>query len=76
MAERHGRQRRRLGWGEEEVRREFEILREELAATIRRRVLAEKRSEVERAVDAVGEFVEAAQRVSLAGFAEAEAVES
>ena len=73
VAEWHGRQRRRLGWSEDEVRREFEILREELAATIRRRVRGEKRREVERAVDAVGEFVAAAERVSLAGFAEAEA---
>jgi PAS domain S-box-containing protein len=76
VAEWHGRQRRRLGWSEDEVRREFEILREELAATIRRRVQGEKPSEVERAVEAVGEFVEAARRVSLAGFAEAEPVES
>jgi PAS domain S-box-containing protein len=75
VAEWHGRQRRRMGWSEEEVRREFEILQEELAATIRRRVRGEKRAEVERAVDAVGEFVEAARRVSLAGFAETEPVE-
>jgi PAS domain S-box-containing protein len=76
VAEWHGRQRRRLGWSEDEVRREFEILGEELAATIRRRVRGEKQSEVERAVEAVGEFVDAARRVSLAGFAAPEAVES
>ncbi|HEU0077032.1 MAG TPA: ATP-binding protein, partial [Longimicrobiaceae bacterium] len=68
VAEWHGRQRRRLGWGPEEVRREFEILGEELAAAIRRRVQGEKPEEVERAVEAVGEFVGAALRVSLAGY--------
>ena len=66
VAEWHGRQRHGLGWHPEEVRREFEILREELAAAIRRRVRGEKGVEVERAVDAVGEFVAAAERVSLA----------
>jgi PAS domain S-box-containing protein len=71
VAEWHGRQRRRLGWGPEEVRREFEILREELGAAVRRRVRGEKRSTVERAVEAVEEFVAAAERVSLAGYGEA-----
>ncbi|MET0398212.1 MAG: ATP-binding protein [Longimicrobiaceae bacterium] len=71
VAEWHGRQRHRLGWGPEEVRREFEILREELGAAIRRRVRGEKGAEVERAVDAAGELVAAAERVSLAVFGEA-----
>jgi hypothetical protein len=68
VADWHGRQRRRLGWGEAEVRREFEILREELASCIRRRVRGEKSSEVERVLAAVGAFVDAAETVSLAGF--------
>ncbi|MEW5929527.1 MAG: ATP-binding protein [Gemmatimonadota bacterium] len=73
VADWHGRQRRRLGWGEAEVRREFEILREELASCIRRRVRGEKPSEVERVLAAVGAFVDAAEAVSLAGFGQAEA---
>ena len=46
VSERHGSQRRRLGWGEEEIRREFQVLQEEVAAAIQRRVhgRARKRS--------------------------------
>ncbi len=36
VAERHGAQRARLGWGEDELRREYAILHEELAAAVRR----------------------------------------
>jgi PAS domain S-box-containing protein len=34
LAERHGRQRRRLGWSEEGLRRDYEILREEVEAVL------------------------------------------
>jgi PAS domain S-box-containing protein len=38
VAQRHGAQRARLGWAESEVHREFEILGEELASAVRRRM--------------------------------------
>ncbi|HEX8271345.1 MAG TPA: ATP-binding protein [Longimicrobiaceae bacterium] len=72
VADWHGRQRRRLGWGEAEVRREFQVLREELASCIRRRVRGEKPSEVERVLAAVDAFVDAAETVSLAGYGQAD----
>jgi hypothetical protein len=77
VAERHGVQRARLGWSEQEVRREFTILREELAAAVRRRAPAESQraaagmvgaSDLERALGVLGEFVAAAERMSLANF--------
>ena len=68
IAERHGSQRRRADWGEPEVRREFEILREEVAAAIRRRVHAPLPQQLEDALDTVELFIRAAERVSLASF--------
>jgi hypothetical protein len=71
VGERHGRQRLRLGWGEHELKRDFEILREELSAAIRRRIHRERPNEVEETVDAVLEFISAAERVSLAAYRQA-----
>jgi PAS domain S-box-containing protein len=75
VAERHGVQRARLGWTEQEVRREFTILREELAAAVRRRALdrvpgptAGRPGEVERALELLDQFVAVAERLSLASF--------
>jgi hypothetical protein len=76
VAERHGAQRARLGWSEQEVRREFTILREELAAAVRRRApgllsgptAAARQGEVERALEVLGAFVAVAERLSLASF--------
>src|SRR5215210_5998611 len=51
LGERHGKQRFRLGWREEELKRDFEILREELSAAIRRRIHTERPSEVEETLD-------------------------
>jgi hypothetical protein len=65
IAERHGRQRARLGWGDEEVRREFQILREELGAAVRRRVRRPRQAEVEEAIDVLDEFLASAERISL-----------
>ncbi len=72
IAERHGAQRRRHGWREEEVRREFEILREEVGAAIHRRVHPPRREELDDAADAVEAFIRAAERVSLSSFASTE----
>ena len=74
VAERHGAQRARLGWGEQELHREFTILREELAAAVRRRmpttipgpVPEARRGEAERALEALHDFVAVAERLSVA----------
>jgi PAS domain S-box-containing protein len=68
LGERHGKQRFRLGWHESELARDFEILREELSAAIRRRIHRERPDEVEETIGAVLEFVGAAERVSLAAY--------
>jgi hypothetical protein len=76
VAERHGVQRARLGWSEQEIRREFTILREELAAAVRRRApdllpgptAAARQGEVERALEVIGAFVAVAERLSLESF--------
>jgi PAS domain S-box-containing protein len=68
IAERHGRQRQRLGWRAEELRREFAILREEVADAIRRRVPDARPEELDGALDAVHVFITAAQRASMARF--------
>jgi PAS domain S-box-containing protein len=66
VAERHGAQRRRLGWAADEVRREFTILSEEVSAAIQRRVDGSETRDLDGALEAVGGFIEAARRVSLA----------
>jgi hypothetical protein len=71
LGDRHGKQRHRLGWGEAELRRDFEILREELSAAIRRRIWRERPDEVEETIGAVMEFVRFAERVSLASYRQA-----
>ena len=68
VAERHGLQRRRLGWGDAEIRREFEILREEVSAAIQRRVQGKHHEEMEGALDAVAVFINAAEGVSLEAY--------
>ncbi|MFL5385855.1 MAG: PAS domain-containing sensor histidine kinase [Longimicrobiaceae bacterium] len=68
LGDRHGRQRFRLGWREGELQRDFEILREELSAAVRRRVHRPRPGEVEETIEALLEFVAATERVSLASF--------
>jgi hypothetical protein len=71
IASRHGAQRARLGWAEAEVRREFEILGEELSAAARRQTPdggggpGAGREEAERAVLVIGKFLELAEQVSI-----------
>ena len=84
VAERHGAQRARLGWSEQELRREFTVLREELAAAVRRRspnlmpgpTTAARQGDAERAVEVLGEFIAMAERLSLASFRRMALVES
>ena len=68
VAERHGRQRRRLGWGEAEIRREFEILREEVSAAIQRQVRGKRPDGAEGVLDAVAALISAAEGVSLGAY--------
>ena len=81
VAERHGAQRARLGWAEQELRREFTILREELEAAVRRRApvlmrgptLESRRGEAERALEVLNRFLAMAERMSMASFQKARA---
>ncbi|MEJ7810769.1 MAG: ATP-binding protein [Gemmatimonadaceae bacterium] len=70
FADAHGAERARLGWTEGEVRREFTILTEELAAAIRRRAPAvlRRRGEAERARERLNEVVAVAERLSLESY--------
>ncbi len=76
IAERHGAQRARIGWSEQELRREFTILREELTAAIRRRAPGAlagptpgaRRAEVERALEALGAYLAVGERLSMASY--------
>jgi hypothetical protein len=76
VAERHGRQRARLGWSAQEVRREFTILREELAAAVRRRApqvlpgpTATARADAaERALAVLDQFLAVAEQLSLESY--------
>jgi PAS domain S-box-containing protein len=66
IAERHGAQRARLGWYPDEVRREYQVLREELAAAVRRRVQFPREAEVEESIAVLDEALSRAERISLA----------
>jgi hypothetical protein len=61
VAERHGAQRARRGWTAPEVRREYTILREELAAAVRRRVREAPDVEVGQALALFGRFLDHAE---------------
>jgi Histidine kinase-, DNA gyrase B-, and HSP90-like ATPase len=67
-ADRHGRQRARLGWTAEEVQREYQILSEELTEAVRRRVAVDA-EDAERAVDALRAHLALAEQRSVATFA-------
>jgi hypothetical protein len=68
IAERHGAQRARLGWGADEIRREFAILREELARAVRRRVLPGPDAALDDALALLAGFIAHAERASLQTF--------
>ena len=76
IAERHGSQRARLGWREPELRREFAILREELAEAARRQAdrcfpgptREARREEAERALEVLTQFLAVAERLSVGGY--------
>jgi hypothetical protein len=64
-AQRHGENRRDLNWTAAEVRREFEIVREEVAAAITRRVRNASQEDMDSALDAVAHFITMAEEASL-----------
>jgi PAS domain S-box-containing protein len=68
IADRHGRQRARFGWTEQEVRREFEIMREEVSTSIRRQVRRPRPQEVEEVISVVHGFIDQAETVTLAAW--------
>ena len=73
VAARHGAQRARLRWTESEVRREFIILGEELAAAVRRRRPTapgpeSAEGEAERAIEVISKFLEYAEETSIESF--------
>lgn len=53
---------------EAEIRREFGILTEGVRAAIQRRLDTRRPEELEGALDAIGVFIKAAERVSLESF--------
>jgi PAS domain S-box-containing protein len=68
ISERHGEQRFRLGWAPSELRREHQILAEEVAAAIRRHVHRDRTDEVEEIIDAARKFLMAGERVSMEAY--------
>ena len=79
VAERHGTQRARLGWKEAEIEREFAILREELAAALRRWAPGHLRGptptadegEAERALELLDRLLRVAERTSVHSYRQA-----
>jgi PAS domain S-box-containing protein len=75
IAERHGAQRARLGCSENEIKREFAILREELAAAVQRRAswlrgpsTEARLGEGRRALELLEQFLAVAERLSIQSF--------
>ena len=69
ISERHGKQRARLGWRKEELKREFRILREEVDALVRRDTPDRTNVDMEEALDVIHHLLKRAEEISLAGFA-------
>jgi PAS domain S-box-containing protein len=69
IAERHGAQRFRLGWSEGELLREYDILGEEVEASVRRRAAAVGAADqVEEALSLIRGLINQAARTSLRSF--------
>jgi hypothetical protein len=71
VAARHGTQRARLGWDEEGVRCEYEILRVEMERTIRQAARSAENRAVEEAVVIVTRFLDQAEQISLRALTQA-----
>jgi PAS domain S-box-containing protein len=70
IAERHGSQRARVGWTEDELRREFQLLREVVAPRVRQEIAtrADPSIDVDAALGVLDRLLEQAELVSLRGF--------
>ncbi|HEY7767730.1 ATP-binding protein [Longimicrobium sp.] len=68
ISERHGDQRRRLGWKPGEVRRQFEIVRDEVDTLIRRDIAQRTDADIGAALGIVKRLLEEAERVTLTRF--------
>ena len=68
VAERHGLQRARLGWSVDGVRKEYEILRDELTKTIERRARAVPDAAVDEAREILSRLIEQAEEGSVRGW--------
>ena len=73
IADRHGHQRALLGWSEAEVRRDYEILREEVHAAIRRHVTRGGEADTERALEVANHMLDRASERSVRAQGEARA---
>jgi histidine kinase/DNA gyrase B/HSP90-like ATPase len=76
VAERHGLQRARLGWGLEGVRKEYEILRDELTRAIERRARAIPDAAVDEAQSILSRLIEQAEEGSARGWQRARTIQS
>ncbi len=65
ISERHGMQRARLGWTESSMRREFMIIREELARVVQRGFRQGRQLQVEDAVAVLERFIDQAEFVTV-----------
>jgi len=71
LAERHGRRRSEAGWSPEELRRDYEILLEEVERAVRARVGGEEEpssAAIEQGLALFARFIERAARISLGEF--------
>jgi PAS domain S-box-containing protein len=68
IAARHGAQRARLRWHEDEVRREFQLLREVVGPLVREQVQQMPDADVQVALGVLERLLQQAERVSLRGF--------
>ena len=73
VSDKHGAQRARLGWSENDVRREYAILHDELGRIIRRRARAIPDSAVDEGLAILSRVLEQAEEASLRGFLRASA---
>jgi len=75
VAERHGAQRSRLGWSPEDVRKEYALLRYELARVIHRRARAIPDAAVDEGLVILSRVLDQGEEASLRGFWRARAAE-
>ena len=68
MAVSHGRQRHRLGWGREELRREYQIMHDLLDSFLRRESPQHTTADIDVALGAVHRLLDKMERASIAAF--------